>query len=278
MPFRADAPQAILRDFHVGLSLPHKGPGDQLPGHGQTQQLPRSARLNPNGHPDELTLQGRYSLLPKTHLRKTPTGLASGAPQNGKSYLRSIPPGKVSLSCGLAGRHTPAGTPNALRVTVKAPKNFFHNFKQQPVYVRSKLPKPLRESAAGYSPTVPFTTLRFSRNPSRNLSVPNRQQLPSSSRCGFVRHERSGSPLPQPVEAFSSRRKPLGLFLSEARDFSWSLAYILLTGPILSFGVTPRNLICSPFEESNSFRNAHFSERLSLKSPNRFTGCSRIPS
>lgn len=43
-------------------------------------------------------------LLSETNLRKTPTGLTSSAPQNGKFPLRSIPAGKVSLSCGLAGR------------------------------------------------------------------------------------------------------------------------------------------------------------------------------
>lgn len=66
VPYQAAAPQAILRNFHVGDSLSHRGQGDQPLSMVATRQRQALSCLKPRRSPERSSMQGRYTLLSRT--------------------------------------------------------------------------------------------------------------------------------------------------------------------------------------------------------------------
>lgn len=85
MPFRADASQAILRDFRVGISQSHRGLGDQPLARTHPSIAGRFQAQTPTV---TRTIKRVGALHPtaKNHLRKTPTGFPA-APRRAASML-----------------------------------------------------------------------------------------------------------------------------------------------------------------------------------------------
>lgn len=160
-----------------------------------TQRSHTPSDLKPRRSPERLSIAGALHPTVKKPFRKTPAGVPSSALQNGKHVLRSIPPGKVTLSCGLAGRLPLQVRPTHFQLSLKVPSNLSspelpYSSQQHLAFV---LPRCCRSSIGTYdtrhSPTVPFRTPRFSREFPRTLFDSARQQLPSAKRFEFVRHE-----------------------------------------------------------------------------------------
>lgn len=199
-------------------------------------------------------------------VRKTPIGLSNGASQNGKYVLRRIPSGKVTFSSGPADQ-IPFGCLIRLQ-PLRSSEKLRYSFQQRLMLVITLCCRSSIEMQALSTHQLYRLESHDSHASSSDLfPSSSRQQLPSSRRCEIVRHERNSllspvSRLSHPLEAFSSRKKLLGIFPSKVQGISQPLSYTPHVSPILLSGVTPRRAPAVPCGTTDSLRNAHHRELL----------------
>lgn len=210
--------------------------------------------------------------------------MSSSAPQNGKHCLRRIPERRVSPSPGLAGG-LPQRICPAHRTLVKT---FLRMFPQRSAvsdtpssHEAARLQKHTEPPQSLTHQTLTNCAVSAAAILTRSPPNPFRPRLDNSChRRGVSNSSGTGETVTYfslPLEAFPSRRKLRGAFLSEAWSVSPPLTYIPLIDSLPSVGVTPRHLRRF-LRNRDALRNAHLREWSFLKNPNRFSGCSRIPS